>query len=76
MDIQTLQYSSSLLMTYFLLRDYRILPKKETTFQPLGNSLYTKPQSPHYVGSWALVVEVCAVSLLGSTEVLVNGLLN
>ena len=33
---QGLQSSSLLVMTYFLLRDYNILPKKGTTFEPLG----------------------------------------
>ena len=31
-----LQSSSFLVMTYFLLRDYNILPKKELPFEPLG----------------------------------------
>ena len=38
---QRLQCSSFLVMTYFLLRDYSILPKKGTTFEPLGSSFYS-----------------------------------
>ena len=54
---QRLQCSSFLVMAYFLLRDYNILPKKGTTFEPLGSRAAHRPEDAPGLVTTRLAVE-------------------